>query len=317
MIPVLSTLAFLLAAYMTVGYGLFRIACVRGKELDWLDPEAVKQSAYEPYSNVIPKAHKWIQDHHADHVYIPSHDGLKLHGWWIPAENAIGTMLLFHGYKSTYMVDFSAVLDLYHTRGYNLLLADQRSHALSEGKYITFGVKECRDVRSWVDWHNHTVGSCPVFLCGLSMGASTVLFAAGNPLAENVKGVTADCGFTSPYDILRHVISKHIGPAAGIMMPMVHFWAKLLAGFGLKDCSTEKSLKQCQIPILMIHGLADDFVPCEMSQRGFDACCAEKELVLVEKAGHGTSFLFDPPKVKSALLAFFARNNPNDTGEII
>lgn len=312
---VLSILAFLLAAYIMVGYGLFRIAFCRGKELDWMDPEAVKKSSYEPFADVIPRARKWIQEHDAQNVYIQSHDDLKLHGWWIPAEKPIGTMLMFHGYRSTYMVDFSAVYRLYHDRGYNILLADQRAHALSEGKYITFGVKECRDVASWVSWHNQKIGMLPVFLCGLSMGSSTVMFAAGNPLPENVKGITADCGFTSPYDIVRHVMAKHIGPMAGLMMPMVHFWAKLLAGFGLKDCSTEKALKQCAVPILMIHGLADDFVPCEMSRRSYDACGGEKELVLVENAGHGTSFLFDRPKVEGALLRFFARHNPNETGE--
>lgn len=313
---VLSALAFLFVAYVMVGYSMFHIACVRGKDLDWLDPEAVKKTSYGPYYDLIPTAHKWIHDHDARHVYIQSHDELKLHGWWIPAENAIGSMLMFHGYRSTYMVDFSAIYELYHHRGYNLLLVDQRSHGLSEGKYITFGVKECRDAASWVDWHNKEIGTIPVFLCGMSMGSSTVMFAAGNPLPKNVKGITADCGFTSPDDILRHVAGKQLGPATALFMPVVHFWAKLLAGFGLRECSTEKALKHCSVPILMIHGLADDFVPCEMTQRSYHACNGEKELVLVKDAGHGTSFLFEPEKVKAALFSFFSRNNPNDTGEI-
>lgn len=46
------------------------------------------------------------------------------------------------------------------------------------------------------------------------------------------------------------------------------------------------------------------------------ACNGEKELVLVKDAGHGTSFLFEPEKVKAALFSLFSRNNPNDTGEI-
>ena len=312
---ILTLLAFLLAAYAMVGYGIFRIACLRGKELDWLNEQEVLNSNYKPYAQVIPLAHRWIHDNNAQNVYAQSHDDLKLHGWWIPAENAKGTMLMFHGYRSTYMVDFCAVYELYHTKGYNILLADQRSHGLSEGKYITFGVKECRDVATWVDWHNKTIGTIPVFLCGLSMGASTVLFAAGNPLPENVRGITADCGFTSPYDIIRHVATKQMGPLAGMMMPMVNFWTKTIAGFGLKECSSEKALKQCSVPILMCHGLADDFVPSDMTQRGYDACTGEKELILVEDAGHGTSFLKDRPRVESTLLQFFARNNPNETGE--
>lgn len=298
--------------YAMAGLFIFRYACLRGRELDWHDPEAVSKSSYKPYAEVIPLAHKWILDHKAKDVSILSHDDLRLHGWWIPAENAKGTMLLFHGYRSTYLVDFAAVYELYHDKGYNILLADQRSHGRSEGKYITFGVKECRDAAGWVDYHNRNFGEIPVFLCGLSMGASTVLFAAGNPLPSNVRGITADCGFTSPYEIIRHVAVKTVGRAAVLFLPMANFWARQIALFDMKECSTPKSLTRCPVPILMCHGLADDFVPSDMSRIGFDACVSEKELILVEGAAHGTSFLKDRARVESALLNFFERNLPKD-----
>ena len=307
----ISIAAIVLILYVLTGFIIFHIACYRGKELDWHDPEAVSKSAYKPYVNIIPMAERWLQEHNAQDVFVQSHDDLKLHGWWIPAEDAKGTMIMFHGYRSTYLVDFAAVYELYYSHGFNILLADQRSHGRSEGKYITFGVKECRDVAAWVDHHNRTYGPDTVFLCGLSMGASTVLYAAGNPLPDNVRGITADCGFTSPYDIIRHVAAKRIGrPLASVMMPAVNFWARQLALFDLRECSTDKTLAKTPVPILMCHGLADDFVPSHMSQTGYDACCGEKELILVDGAEHGTSFLRDRERVEKALLDFFYRNSP-------
>lgn len=312
MIFFLCLTAIVLLAYAAAGYFVFRMACLRGKELDWMDSEVVAVSPYKPYVDIIPMASRWLRQNHAQDVWTQSHDDLKLHGWWIPAENAKGSMLMFHGYRSTYLVDFAAVYELYHTQGYNILLADQRSHGQSEGKYITFGAKECRDAAAWIDYHNRTFGPIPVFLCGLSMGASTVLFAAGNPLPLNVRGITADCGFTSPYAIIRHVATKTVGPLANVLMPMVNFWARQLALFDLKECSTEKALAKCPVPLLMCHGLADDYVPSHMTQAGYDACTGEKELILVEGAGHGTSFLHDRQRVEKALLDFFRRNTPTE-----
>ena len=318
MICLFLILSFLLAAYVLLGYGVFRLACCRGKDVDWMDREAVKKTVYAPYADMIPKASQWLQDHHGQDVFVQSHDGLKLHGCWIEAAQPIGTMILFHGYRSTYLIDFSEIYQLYHSRGYNLLLVSQRAHGSSQGKYITFGVMESRDVEKWLQWHNRSIGPIPVFICGMSMGSATVMYAAGNPLPENVVGMTADCGFTSPYDIMLHVASKRVGNfLANAIMPMVNFWTKKLAGFGLKDCSSEETLKRSRLPILMIHGLEDDFVPCEMSRRGYACCQAPKELILVEKAGHGTSFLYDRNRVEDALIHFFVQNNPNETGDTI
>ena len=54
----------------------------------------------------------------------------------------------------------------------------------------------------------------------------------------------------------------------------------------------------------MVHGLDDGFVPCEMTQQGYDACAGEKELYLVEGADHGLSFLTDSQRYKERVLAF-------------
>ena len=67
-------------------------------------------------------------------------------------------------------------------------------------------------------------------------------------------------------------------------------------------------MKNAKIPVLMIHGLDDDFVPSYMTQQGYDACTGEKELLLVEKAGHGTSFLADKEAYTSKVISFLEKH---------
>ena len=81
-------------------------------------------------------------------------------------------------------------------------------------------------------------------------------------------------------------------------------FTKIFAGFSLREYSTVTAMKHCRIPVLLLHGLDDDFVPSEMSRQAFDVCVSEKQLILVEGAGHGTSYLTDTPRCQKALKEF-------------
>ena len=301
---VLVAVAALIVAILSGGYYVFMRACHRGKTIDWEDPDQVGKNGYAPHADRISRAIQWVRQQKTEDVWLDSRDGLRLHGVWIPSEQAKATVILFHGYHSTPMCDFSMILPFYHSLGLNLLLADQRAHGRSEGKYITFGIREHQDALSWIDYHNEHFGSIPVYLGGMSMGATTVLMAAGRKMPENVKGISADCGFTDPYEILAQVMhSMHVP-----VFPLLHaagIFTRLFAGFGLREYSTIRAMETCRLPILLIHGLSDDFVPCEMSRRAYRACKTEKKLLLAEGAGHGTSFLFDQARIQSALENFF------------
>ena len=202
------------------------------------------------------------------------------------------------------------VLEFYHKLNFNLLLPWQRSHGRSQGKYLTFGVKERLDALDWVRYHNAQFGTCPVYLCGMSMGATTVLAAAELELPSNVRGIVADSGFTAPEEIIRYVwLAKTHLPAAPLM-PIVKLLTRILAGFRLDSFSTPEALAHSKTPVLLIHGTGDTFVPCRMSQAAFDACASEKRLILVPKAGHGKSYLVDQPRCQSALENFLMDHLP-------
>ncbi len=304
----LIILAILLVLVLSVGTFTFFMACLRKKEPQWLNPEALKGTGAERLCQYILQAHNWMDSHKVEDIRIQSRDGLNLYARWIPAENPRGTILLAHGYQSTPYIDFSLVLDVYHNLGMNMLIPDQRCHGKSEGKYMTFGVKEWQDMACWVDYHNTNLGSWPLILSGLSMGASTVLYMADEDLPENVKGIIADCGFTSPYAIIGKVFRSvtHLPPWPFLWV--TDLCARLFADFSLKQKDTRKTLLSGKYPVILAHGLADDFVPCEMSQEAYNVCTSEKELLLVEDAGHGYSFLKDRERYTQAVTTFLQKN---------
>lgn len=274
-----------------VGGCVFFIACGRGKELNWSDEQAVKASPFGQYYTHINQGRQWLQEHNAQDVFMTNREGLKLHADWVPAENAKGTVIFAHGFRSCGLSDFSLALELYHDLGMNILLLTHRTHSPSQGKYITFGVKESRDVRDWIDYHNAFLGQFPILCSGLSMGAATVMYLAGMDLPENVRGFVADCGFTSPRDIIAHVFTQQTHLPAWPFLWATDLFARFFGGFSLTEMDTRKTLANNTRPILLVHGLEDDYVPAEMTRRSHAACGGDKTLLLVEGASHGISFL--------------------------
>lgn len=137
-------------------------------------------------------------------VFITSFDGLRLHAkFYAASERKAPVQIMFHGYKSSAERDFCGGLREGIDGGFNVLLVDQRAHGESEGKYLTFGVNERFDCLSWASYAAERFGNdVKIYLYGISMGAATVLMASALPLPKSVSGIVADCGYTSPKDII-------------------------------------------------------------------------------------------------------------------
>ena len=183
---------------------------------------------------------------------------------------------------------------------------DQRAHGLSEGKYITFGVKERFDCVRWAEYVHKRIGG-DIFLDGLSMGSTTVLMASGEKLPDSVRGIIADCGFTSPEEIMTKIMTVDLKIPKDPLFAPVAWMIKKRAGFAVNEYSTLDAMKKNRLPILFLHGKADKFVPYEMTVRAYEACRSEKELLLVENAGHGISYLVEPERCKAALEKFLRK----------
>ena len=158
-----------------------------------------------------------------------------------------------------------------------MILVDERGHGRSEGRVLSFGIKEQYDCLEWTKYATERFGEdTKIVLGGISMGAAIVLLAAGLDLPNTVKGILADCGYTSPKEIVQKV-SGDRGLPVKVMYPLARLGAKLFGHFDLEDGDTEEALRKCKVPVLFIHGEDDRLVPCEMSRRNYAACASEKK----------------------------------------
>ena len=279
------------------------------KKTEKINIDRIRRSAVADKEAQVLAARDWLRARPSTQVEMTSFDGLKLRARYYPCDDPKGPiMLLAHGFRSYPAFDFSGGGKYYMELGCDLLMIDQRSHGDSEGRYICFGVSEGRDVVDWSRWLDENRPGRPVVLGGISMGATSVLMAAGSPdLPANVKGVVADCGFTDCGGEFAHVLRQMHLPARLIMAVTEPLCRKRL-GFGFWDYSTEEACRRMTLPVLFIHGAEDALVPADNSRRAFAACASpEKELIIVEKADHGQSFLADEEGCRAKLKEFLTK----------
>ena len=295
----------LVLAVMLIAYGCYRKAFYNPKaEVDPQRIDIPEGEIYEPFRGLMTDWVRWTRSLPYETVEITSHDGLRLRGKFYEYAPGAPIELMFHGYRGNAERDLSGGVARCFALGRSVLMVDQRSCGDSEGKVITFGIYEHLDCLRWVDFAVKKFPECKLILTGVSMGASTVLMAAGKPLPENVVGVLADCGFTSAWEIMYEVI-KQMGLPPKISYPFVKLGAKLFGGFDLDSDSAIEAVERIQVPVIFYHGQADDFVPCSMSEKLYAACKSRKRLVTVPGAGHGLAFPVDQEGYLQSLGEFF------------
>jgi len=305
---ILAGFLFVLAlAVLLVAYVCFRIAFYTPKRP--AEPsdaiEIPKGEIYEPFRDCMEN---WVREVRAmpcEEMSITSFDGLALRGRYYEYAPGAPIELMFHGYRGTGERDLSGGVQRCFQLGRSALIVDQRGCSGSDGRVITFGVLEHRDCLSWLDFMLRRFGpQVKIILTGISMGASTVLAAAGRSLPLNVIGVLADCGFSSAKDIICKVL-RQMGLPPALVYPFVKLGARIYGRFDLEQISPVQELRRCTVPVIFFHGEADDYVPCEMSRINYEACASRKKLVIIPGAGHGLSYPVAPQEYLAALREFF------------
>lgn len=295
-------LLVILISYICYRISFFAPNRVADKDVEIHLPEG---GQYDTLRDDIQKSVDRMLAREYEPVWITTFDGHKLFARYYHVADGAPLQIQFHGYKSSAILDFSGGSYLAAMLGQNALVVDQRSHGQSEGRAITFGVKERKDALCWIDYANKRFGTdTKIILAGLSMGAATVLMTADLDLPDNVVGIFADCPYSAPADIIKKVCKTDMHLPATLLYPFVKLGARLFAGFDLEESCAVSAVKKSRIPILIIHGEGDFFVPCDMS-RQIQAANPEKvTLVTIPDAGHGLSYMVNPPKYEEAAIPF-------------
>lgn len=287
-----------------ISYYIFRTAFYSSPKKHPKPDDPLKGRQYNEVAENIYLASQVMEKFSFEPVTIQSFDGTKLYGRYYHLKDGAPLEILFHGYRSCAFRDCSGGHALARKMGFNTLVVDQRAHGKSEGRVITFGVKERQDCKCWTQYAASRFGSdTPILLSGLSMGAATVLMASELDLPANVACIMADSPYSTPSAIIEKVCKDMHYPVA-LCRPFIHLSALIFGQFKLNACNAKDAVSHTKIPILLIHGEADHFVPCEMTSEIKAAGSGRIEAYTFPGAGHGLSYIIDPLRYEKVTYKF-------------
>jgi dipeptidyl aminopeptidase/acylaminoacyl peptidase len=224
-------------------------------------------------------------------VSVTASDGSYLQGWFAHPADANGdAVILLHGVGDNRqgMMGFA---ELFLSNGFTVLVPDSRAQGESGGAFPTYGLKESDDVHRWFDWLVMQPHSKCIFGMGESMGAAVLLQSVEKE--RRFCAVIAESSFASFRQIAFVRVGQlfHTGTWLGkvALRPAVELaflYGKLTRGINLGDASPERSVVGSHVPILLIHGLADDNIPFQQSERIRAHDPADIVLWEVPLAGH-------------------------------
>jgi alpha-beta hydrolase superfamily lysophospholipase len=309
-IALLVIILILLAVSLYAGHLFFNIACAAQKPLAMEEHTDDGTSPWKDFEQQHKEDIDYVMSLPCEETDIQSNDGLRLHARFIPAEGKAERMILCaHGYKGTAEGDFGRAVHFFH-KNCSMLLIDERCCGKSEGQYITFGAKEKEDVILWEEWlEKKNTEHLPVYLYGISLGCATVLMCSDYHFSKDVKGIVADCGYTSMKSILGSLAWRWYHIPGWYITPFVDIWCRIKGHFAMNDADAEKALRSSNLPVIFFHGTKDDFVIPENSKNNYAACTAKKELYMIEGAIHAVALNVDPDTYTVKTEAFFKEND--------
>lgn len=311
----LAVILLIVVGLSIAGNYFYQVAINRGQEGPNLhgggdSVAAASLLSTEEQQNKIAELMEWTEQQEFNIVEIKSYDGLTLKGRYLENPNSNGkAVILAHGYRGS-GEQMPGITKYYYDLGYDVLKPDARGHGGSEGDYIGYGWHDRKDYVEWVEYlidnNKHSI-----FLHGFSMGAATVLMTSGEDLPKEVKGIIADSGYTSVKEELSHQLKYMYHLPAFPIMEVTSFVTKLRAGYSFDEASAIEAVKKNSLPLFIIHGDQDDLVPTSMADEIYDVTTSEKELWIVEGAGHTEAYTIAEEEYKEKLKKFLANSIQN------
>ena len=293
------------SALLGAAYGMYRISFYHKPSPEVPAPGEMKSRL--AYRDAMDADAAVLDSAPFEEVHLTAQDGTDLFGRYYHHRDGAPVALIFHGYTGYAQRDGLGGYTLCRKLGYNVLLPDQRAHGHSGGHTITMGAKEQYDAQGWANWAAERFGlDTPLFLMGVSMGAATVMLASGLPLPSSVKGIVADCGYTSAEEITRKCLPEYL-PHTPVRLAYAvgRLGARLYGHFEPNRIDCTAAVSRATVPILFIHGEEDGFVPCEMSRKNYDACASRKQLLTIPGAAHAVCYYRDTPLYTRVATKFF------------
>ena len=281
----------------------------------------------------------WAENCDPEPVEVISEDGYRLKGMIFRAEEAAGSeegaaeeaqegeiqeeeiqekenreddgndhwswVILLHGYTGSKEMMYPYAY-WYVKHGYHVLTPDFRCQGESEGDYIGLGATDSRDLDKWIELILEQDPEADIILHGLSMGASTALIHSERPNGH-IKAVISDCAFTDAYSMFREKVWSWFHLPAFPVIDSARLMIRIRAGYDLKETSPLKAVEHSSVPTLFIHGREDRMIPFHMCKQLYDAAACDKEIMIVDGAGHAQAVDRDPAGYWNTIECFLEK----------
>lgn len=272
------------------------------------DNFAKGESKYDKIENEQNKIGSkfWDQSFATDH-WLEIADETLYSRLFVPYPTKHKWVICVHGYRSYGKRDMAYIASVFSEYGYNVLVPDLRAHGQSTGTTIGMGWIDRLDLLQWIQEVLIIDNQAEIILYGGSMGAATVMMASGEALPNQVKGMIADCGYSSVYNEFSAMLQSAFKLPRFPIMTIANYLAKRKVGYSLKEASSVNQLAKNERPVLFIHGTGDKFVPHQMIYENMEATNGVKESLLVEHAPHLSSFIYEPDHYIDTVIEFIQR----------
>jgi dipeptidyl aminopeptidase/acylaminoacyl peptidase len=240
-------------------------------------------------------------------VTVSSFDGTRLYGWWMAVAADAPTIVVLHGVKKNRTDVLRAALML-RNAGFNVLVFDGRGHGNSEGRFVTYGFYERRDVETAIEWlvSEKKIDRNRVGIAGESMGAAIALqVAAHNPW---IQAVWADSPFASLRRVAEEFVRRVTRLPGAVINPVLWTTLQVANYRGKFDVRTVDPLAlaaQIKCPVYLVHGTADQLIATAHSENIYEALGGQKDIWFVEGARHARSARFAKREYSERLIRFF------------
>jgi fermentation-respiration switch protein FrsA (DUF1100 family) len=228
-----------------------------------------------------------------EEVTVRASDGVLIGGWYVPEENARGTVLFFHGNAGN-ISDRLDSIEIFHNLRFSVFIIDYRGYGNSEGSRSFSGV--ARDALAGWKWLTGEKGVSPdeIAVFGRSIGGAVAM-----ELMRRVKprALILESTFSSLPDMVR---VQFLAPFARLVIGDI--W------------NSEEAALSLDVPVLSIHSPDDGVVPYRLGRRLYDAVASEKEFVEI-RGGHNDGFMESYDIYVSALDAWLSKYFGNAAAE--
>ena len=294
----LIVLVILFIPYYILSIITYKNLIPRGVEKP-LDECDLNDTQYKPYISNLYSDMKDMKEKKYEEVSIKSFDNLVLKANYYD-NNSNKTAILIHGYKATPLNNFSTIGKYLLDMGYNLLMIYQRTHGKSDGKYITFSKKEGLDLLEWIKYVDSNKKIDEIILYGISMGSSTLMSISDKMESKKISLLVFEAGFIKMNKMVKDSL-KRKNKLLLIFYPLVKVHCIIFSHFRLSGYDISKHLEKCDYKTLFVHGKEDRLINYKNTIHAFDNKKDNKELLLIDGAGHNMCNLYNKDIIKNKI----------------